>query len=134
LALAFTVGALLALLPCVPFIAAGPEQFVFGNFEYPALNTAYRLATHYDTATSPLEKIVYVFANILVRPGNAALLLLLVFTAMLSCQWRSFDPQRRFQIASLIILIEALLISAFAPSPLFVPYFYSPVVLLLLLV
>lgn len=78
----FCLGALLGLLPSLYLFLVAPRQFTFGNFHYPALNTAYRLEAGFSGPANPMdisEKLDYLWNNVLSQPGN--LLLLLAFLA-----------------------------------------------------
>src|SRR5207244_778571 len=79
-ALSLAAGFALALLPMAWTYHLAPWQFLFGNFGYPILNTAWREAGPHPRDTSPLGKIL-VFAFVcFAQPGN----LLLLASAVLS--------------------------------------------------
>jgi hypothetical protein len=139
----FTVALAIALAPSLWLLAVAPAQFAFGNFLYPALNTAFRRETDYPKAMTAAGKMLYVFTDILTRPATLLLFLalagsLIAFAVSRARSRRMRDPDpphpHRFAIASLLLLIACLLVGTFAPTPLFPVYFYAPLPFAILLI
>ena len=136
------IGIGVALLPCAWLFAQAPRGFVFGNFQYPTLNTAWRISRESVLpSTTPIGKITYFLNRILFSSGNGILLTLVVLTLLRpavdnapatngsgSASRLSSPRQSRF----LGILILFLLVGSFAPAPLFMVYFYAPAPFVLL--
>ena len=103
-----------------------PGQFWFGNFQYPALNTAYRKQEGFERSMTALGKLAYLFKDLLIRPGN---LLLAVAAGASLIAFRNQPGQpphpRRFEMFSLAALVGTLLIGSLAPTPLWWPYFFA---------
>ncbi len=131
----FSLGAVIALLPTWWLLAIAPRQFIFGNFLYPALNTRYHREAGFEKAMTVGGKAAYVVTDVLAHP--ATLLLFILFVVALTVVWRrrgdSPHPQR-FAVGSLLLLIACLLVGTFAPTPLFLVYFYAPVPFAILLI
>ena len=131
-ALAFGLG--LALLPLALLALKFRDQFVFGNFTYPMLNTAFRSASGYAKAMTPLQKLRYLLIDTLLPPPTvAAAILLIILVIIARRRWRQAGNPFRLETQVLTLLSLAMLAAGAAPTPLFQPYFYTPVVLLALL-
>jgi hypothetical protein len=132
---AFTLAAIIALRPSWWLLSIAPRQFIFGNFIYPGLNTAYRQAQHFEKSMSGLAKLRFVFTDVLDEPGNALLFLACIGGAV--ALWRRSGGERhrlRFEIISLALVGLSLLAGAFAATPLWLQYFFAPVPFAVLLV
>ena len=124
-AAALIAGIFIALLPCIWLYLLSPRGFIFGNFEYPTLNTAWRLSHGpLMPSTSPAGKVVYFFSRLVFSSGAGFLvaLVLLAIWTLRSTIAREHHREMNF-LATLILF---LLVSSFAPSPLFLVYFYAP--------
>src|SRR5204862_6871265 len=88
---AMAAGAGLALLPCFLLAGASPRRYWFGNFQYPALNTAYRMAQGHVSSVTPAGKVLFA-ARLALVPGN--LLLLTAVAAALVLAGRTVGLRR----------------------------------------
>lgn len=126
-ALFFAAG-VVAMAPSWALFAVAPRQFLFGNFQYPALNTAFRRAENYPRAMDAAGKVAYLFTDVLVQPGTLALFLAVVASVAGLPRPRGGRPHPgRFEAASLLLVCASLVGAAFAPTPLWLPYFFAPV-------
>ncbi len=128
LILALGLGVVLALLPALYYYFAAPKEFVFGNLEYHALNTTFRLATNYDAPITLVERITYYWESVIAQPGNFALLMGLMFFGLSAAFlkfWNLREPY--FEIVMLLGAIPCVLAGSFLPSPSWYQYFYAPV-------
>jgi hypothetical protein len=124
----FLAAAGVAMAPSWVLLAVAPRQFLFGNFQYPALNTEFRRAENYPRAMDAVGKVKYLFTDLLVQPGTLALFLATVASIAGLPRPRGGRPHPgRFEAASLLLVGAALLGAAFAPTPLWLPYFFAPV-------
>src|SRR5439155_6737261 len=122
--------------PCIVDFAKWPGKFVVGNMPNATLNTAFRQLTWYPKSMTPWGKVMYLFTDILLQPGTLPAAAALVFVAALARRaLRRGDNANRFrlEISLLVLLSLSLIVAGVAPTPLFVPYFFSPLVFLLLL-
>jgi len=152
----FLLGAALALSPCGWLFLQSPRGFLFGNSEYPTLNTAYRIAHgSLTSSTTPMGKVSYFFSRIVFSSGSGFLVMLIGLTIWMrrskrsDCAWsrlhssstpgrsgpglgtsqapKTSQPRGREEMTFLGLLILFLLPGSFAPAPLFIVYFYAPV-------
>lgn len=119
--LLFTLGLITGLLPVFVLAWTSPRGFVFGNFRYPMLNTAFRIATSSKYETSLIGRLIWIGRSVMLQPGTLLLLVLLVLVVM--------DARRRAAPKSLArsflpVMILFLLPGALAPTPAFAQYFY----------
>ena len=130
----YLAGLVVALTPLLLTAWRDPSQFVFGNFTYPMLNTAFRDATGYTKSMSPLGKARFVFKDVLIQPGNLAGLALLGMTIVLAKRrWRRAGNAFQLETQLLVVVSLSTIVAGLAPTPLFLPYFFTPAVFLLLL-
>ncbi len=115
------LGIAVALAPCAWLFLQSPRGFLFGNFGYPTLNTAYRIA--HDTlssSTTPAGKIAYFLSRIVFSSGTGFLLLLIALTAWLRREKRTSAPSVQSEKNALVemrflgLLILFLLAGSFA--------------------
>src|SRR5205085_6516643 len=96
---------------------------------------AQRLASGYGKSMSAAGKLRFVLTDVFVQPGT--LLLALLLAATIALHRRSGDGRaaRLFTVQSgfLTLLLCATLAGAFAPTPLWVMYFFTPLPLIVLL-
>jgi len=118
---AFMAGVIAGLAPTFALFLLAPRQFIFGNFQYPMLNTLFRAAEGNDQATMPLVKLAYVIGHYVCKPGNLLLVAILLIALKLS---RNI-VRRTWETAWLGVLTLYLWIGAFAPTPAYEPYFYA---------
>jgi len=148
------IGMAVTLTPCGWLFLQSPRGFIFGNFGYPTLNTAYRIAREsMASSTTPIGKTIYFLSRIVFSSGTGFLILLIALTIWLRRAKRfrftsreSFrEPptpgrsgpglpygseitrQGREEMRFLGLLILFLLAGSFAPAPMFIVYFYAPV-------
>jgi hypothetical protein len=119
----FAAGLCIGLAPLVWIYFLAPGQFIFGNFHYPVLNTAWREMGPHSRDTSPWGKLLVFGGVCFAKPGNLALLLAAGISLAVS-GYRA-HPFRR-ELGFLGILMLFLLVGSFAPSPSFAVYFYQP--------
>ncbi len=135
LALTYSAGVVVALIPVLVIFWLAPQRFLFGNFTYPFLNTAFRDATSFGKGMTGLGKLWFVVTDVLSRPGCLALTVLFVATLVLA--WplrRRMSRHDRREAGLLIFLLCIVLIGTFAPSPLFAIYFFEAIPLMALLI
>jgi hypothetical protein len=118
------IAANLALAPAWYFLLTCPDQFIFGNFDYPRINTLfYREIT--TKCLSLSDKIGYFGKSFFSDPGNACLLLGFggaVFAAMKKLRaWG--DPAAHMGVL-LIVLFPFLWAGVLGPSPTHYQYQY----------
>jgi hypothetical protein len=134
LAAGFAAGLVLALAPLVLLAMAAPRQFIFGNFRYPMLNTAFRQTSGYTKSMTPLHKLRYLAMDIVLQPMALPGVIVLGVAVFLGWRrWRSGNNSHRLETQVLALLCLGMLAAGMAPTPLFVPYFFTPLVLLALL-
>ena len=134
LAGAYAAGMALALVPLLVSFAQAPRQFVFGNLSYPTLNTAFREVTGYRKSMTPWTKLKYIGTDILFQPGVCACVVLIGVSIVLARRrWKAATNDFRLETRLLVLLTLGALVAGVAPTPLFVPYFYTPLIFLLLL-
>lgn len=125
--LAFSLGIFVSLLPSLFVFGYTPKAFVFGNIDYPQLNTMYREAMGYQRAMTVWGKLVYI-KWMMSHPGN----LIVLISFILVFLWRApITPNGReaddFGFWFLLILVPFLLLGSIAPTPLWAQYFYAPI-------
>jgi len=123
-------GIFTGLIPLLIIFIAAPSQFLFGNFEYPALNTQFKTMEHHPVAMNFIQKITYLGQTFL-EPGNLVILVLFILTAYFALKNYSAKPHG-FEVLSVLLLLPFLLIGSFAPTPSWYMYFYVLVPFLLL--
>ncbi len=77
----FAAGIAVTLSPMAYSFARAPAGFVFGNLQYPAVNTAYRQLTGHERAMTVAGKVWFFFEVALGKPGTILLAL------ALACLW-----------------------------------------------
>ncbi len=128
----YFAAAAVAALPFIWLFSLAPSQCIFDNLQYTRINTVLRASQGHFNGMGVLGRIRFVFTDVLAQPANA--FVFLGAAVSLVAAWRSADHPRRRAVLSLALLIGALLIGTFAPSPSFYPYFYTPWVFCLLLI
>ena len=119
----FAAGLAVTLLPLLLFLAAAPEGFLFGNFRYPGLNTAYRQASGFTRAMSPPGKVLF-FLERAADPGNLLIFVLLGFV-IVKIGVRSLWSDSQRHLAFALALIGFAFVGSLAPTPAFSQYFYA---------
>jgi hypothetical protein len=133
MALSYIAGLALALLPLLAIASLAPRQFIFGNFIYPTLNTAMRSAKGYAKSMGPAGKISFVLSDVLIQPVNLFALAFLAILIILAARRTRRHCVHQLEIQTLVVLNLSMLVAAMAPTPLFLPYFFTPAVFLILL-
>jgi len=120
----FLCGLLLGVVPTLAFLIISPRQFIFGNFQYPVLNTAFRMAGqhHHEFNTGIGSHLWYVVLHFVLQPGTLLLLALLFLSLWVAR--RSGSDEYRLQRTYLPLLLLFLLPGALAPTPAFAQYFF----------
>jgi hypothetical protein len=129
-------GFVAGLLPSLVLFALAPSQFIFGNFVYPTLNTFYRTALGFPGPTNPMslvDKLSYVWNNVLAQPGNLLLFTAVVFFGFNSGILDVLRKQRLAENSLLLLSMPLLLIGALLPTPSWYQYFYALVPFAILL-
>ena len=128
----FAAGFSLALLPSLLFLVQYPTAYLFGNLQYPVLNTLYREGLGYTRSMDFFSKILYTL-EVLVQPGNLLIVAAALFFAFRKA-WigDSRRDHRRPEVFFVLLLLPFLLIGTFAPTPSFKQYFYPPLFFCLL--
>lgn len=126
LPLLFAAGFSLAMLPSLLFLLQYPAAYLFGNLQYPVLNTLYREGLGYTRSMDFFSKILYIL-EVLVQPGNLLIVAAALFFAFRR-KWigGSRRDHRRPEVFFILLLLPFLLIGTFAPTPSFKQYFYPP--------
>jgi hypothetical protein len=121
-ALRLCIGVALGLLPALLLFMLAPERALFGNLEYPALNTAFRVDQGFEQAMNLPGKLQYLLVEVLGQPSNLTLLALLVFGCFCSPLSGTARQAPRRRLALLFIVF--LTLGAFGPTPSWYQYFY----------
>lgn len=154
-ALAFVVGTTIALVPAFLCLISWPAAFLFGNLRYPALNTAWWLASGRANAKNAtiIGKVLYLFTHILNTPAGIALAAGVAWAAITLLRHRRSGYPRRGkaelsqrvgaapdsavgyrQSRFLAVMLLFTSIGAFAPAPAYVQYFFGPTAIAVLFV
>jgi 4-amino-4-deoxy-L-arabinose transferase-like glycosyltransferase len=72
--LRYVIGLAIGLSPALFFLVTSPQQFLFGNFDYPMLSTAYWITMGNKTAAQPLAKLLFVLGHFVCEPENLFLI------------------------------------------------------------
>ncbi len=128
--LRFCAGGLAALLPALGVALLAPARALFGNFQYPALNTAYRVDQGFERAMNFPGKFQYLMTEVVALPSHLLLLGLLLMVGWSGLRNRSGPGHGRLQLVALCL--PFLFVGALAPTPSWYQYFYALVPFLLL--
>jgi len=112
---AYVAGALLGLAPSLIFFALAPEQFLFGNFEFPRLALLDPENTRIQKTLQPWRKVRFFFKEI-VLPNWP---LFLSFAACaLPVIWRGIRSRTAlcWNTTASVLAVGVLLVGCFAPS------------------
>jgi 4-amino-4-deoxy-L-arabinose transferase-like glycosyltransferase len=121
----YALGGALGVLPTLALAWSAPRVFIFGNFEYAALNTAYRLAMGFTTAMDLTGKLRFVLGEVLLEPRGALLFLsLAIFIAADAVRVFRFRAEGQRVVLAIVILFPFLVWGALAPTPSWFQYFY----------
>lgn len=120
--IAWLAGCAAGAAPLLWFFFAAPSEFVFGNWTYAALNTAWRVAHEFERAMSLDGKLA--FLGELVSTSQIVILLaILLLGFAVSGNWRRLDGM--FLGAG--GLTVAMSVSALAPTPTFTQYYHGAI-------
>ncbi|HMB94858.1 MAG TPA: hypothetical protein VKK61_02340 [Tepidisphaeraceae bacterium] len=128
----FLFGLIAALLPVGFLFMMAPHQFIFGNFKYPFYNTLYRSTEHFATAMNLLGKAAFVLIGLFSQPATLVLTTLCIASTITMTRLIKWRSQQMVELQLLFALIAGLLIGTFAPTPLYLQYFYTPMVFMIL--
>ncbi len=131
LALFFSAGFFLAMLPSLYYLAAHTDAYLFGNLGYPGLNTLFRESQGYTRSMDIFSKAFYT-AEMILQPGNLILIAgAFLFALKRPLITKSFKDRRRPELIFVLLMMPFLLIGTFAATPSFKQYFYPPIFYLL---
>lgn len=122
-AIGLCTGVALALVPAAVLLLIAPERALFGNLEYPALNTAFRVEQGFARAMDLPGKLRYLLVDVLGEPGNMTLLAFMVFGALCAPLGGTTHGAPRRRLA--LLFVPFLMIGALAPTPSWHQYFYA---------
>jgi hypothetical protein len=129
----YLLGAVAALAPLGVIALKAPLPFYFDNLSYPTLNTAFRLASGYSKSMLPAQKMLFILRDVLVQPGTFPLVAIVIMLWFLRRRvLRQRGSRTGLQNDLLILLFLSSLVAGCAPTPLFTPYFFAPIVFLVL--
>lgn len=132
LALFFSGGFLLAMLPSLYFLATHTDAYLFGNLGYPGLNTLFRESQGYTRSMDMFSKLIYTVEMVL-QPGNLILITgAFIFALKRPLISNAYKDRRRPEIAFVLLMMPFLLMGTFAATPSFKQYFYPPFFYLLI--
>jgi hypothetical protein len=136
LGLLFGAGFGLALLPLIWFLISSPQQFIFGNFSYAQLNSAYRMdiPVAYD-GTIPIygsrslaDKLGFLWNDVIMQPVSLLLGVCLVFFGWSVLVTHLFRKDvQTFRNILVLTAIPLVAVGSFLPTPTWYQYFYAPV-------
>jgi hypothetical protein len=119
------LAACLAFVPAWVFLWEAPRAFIFGNLEYPRLNTRFYQALVGAGAMTLPGKAFHLVQTFVSDPGNAVLLLLFV-VALAVMLWpqpeKSPRDVERFLLPG---VVAALLVGSWGPTPTQYQYYYQ---------
>jgi 4-amino-4-deoxy-L-arabinose transferase-like glycosyltransferase len=135
LGLFFLLGFGMALLPLLWLFFIAPQQFIFGNFGYAQLNSAYRLdvPVAYDGnvpiygSRSLAEKFAFLWNEVITQPIN-----ILLFAGLIFFGWSvlaiHLGRKEEYAFRNILVLFAAPLVAvgSFLPTPTWYQYFYAP--------
>jgi hypothetical protein len=128
-ALQFILGMVLAIAPLVYLFLMEPIGFIFGNWTYQRLNTAYRTLVQHPRAMDLSGKIAYLGELLAREPVNLLLPIILLVGIVLIWNNRSKLPNHDKVATSLACSLPMfLLVGSLAPTPSWPQYFHAPVV------
>jgi hypothetical protein len=124
----FIFGTIIGLAPTIILFSAAPSQFIFGNFYYAQLNTAFRQQIIIEGPILLVDKVSFMFEHVVSQPGNLIVLICLVFLGYLPIltNWRTMKMGMEKQLL-LVSIVPAIAIGSFLPSPSWYQYFFAPV-------
>jgi len=133
LAVIFLAGVLIGALPSLVLFGLAPEQFVFGNLGYAAINTLYWQHSGYVAPLSLLAKVRYVASEVADTPGTLMLGVVFgVFAVLLLRRRPRALTEPSLGIWLLMGSLPCLLIGSLAPTPALYQYFYALIPFLVL--
>ena len=123
----FLGGIVIGALPALYLFFRAPWHFFYGNFVYIRLNTLYQSALSFNNTLSLSAKISYFLSDVFLAPSG-----LLLYAASCVCLlagiryfFRQKDAQH-FSLLFISICCITMLITAFAPTPIWSKYFLAP--------
>ncbi|MGH7767106.1 MAG: glycosyltransferase family 39 protein, partial [Candidatus Binatia bacterium] len=133
--LAFGIAGLAANLPALYFLDTSTEQFLFGNFVYPSLNTLYRQEMNYDRAMTFGGKVSYLIQDVFSEPGNLLIAVVIVYGFLgVKLERIRYAMVSQLEFAFLLLVLPFACIGSLAPTPSQYQYFFAPLPFFALLV
>ncbi|MBN1372094.1 MAG: hypothetical protein JW987_09130 [Anaerolineaceae bacterium] len=124
--LLLAAGFALGMLPALILFLFAPQQFIYGNVIYINLNRLYREYLGHRGKMDLFSKLSYFYWEVLKHPATMLLYVAaLWFSTQTAIQFIR-SRSRDLPAWTLCALILALFASAFAPTPLWVQYFFAP--------
>jgi len=118
------LGVVLSLVPAIVLLLQNPDQFVFGNLGYVALNTLFYAASEPASVRS-FEGCLRIFRTFASDPGNAALAVSFVYAAgwrmWKARAWRGPDAG---DVLLPLSLLPFLMVGVMGPNPVQYQYPY----------
>lgn len=128
-AVRFALGMIFGIAPLVYLILLEPTGFIFGNWTYQRLNTAYRTLVQHPRAMDLLGKFAYLGKLLVREPMN--LIIPIVFLAGVILFWRNRSRLANHEVIGTGLACSLpvfLLVGSLAPTPSWPQYFHAPVV------
>jgi hypothetical protein len=125
--LALSGAALAALVACLPaciFLFEAPRAFLFGNLQYPQLNTRFYQQAGSGAMNLP-GKAYHLAQTFVADPGNLVVLLLFFAAVVYLLRPRATKSPRAGEVYLLLGLVVALLIGSWGPTPTQYQYYYQ---------
>ncbi len=124
--LLLAAGFALGMLPVLVLFLLAPQQFIYGNIIYINLNRLYREYLGHREKMDLFSKLSYFYWEVLKSPATALLYVGSLWFAARTLLQYIRSRTRDLPAWTLCALILALFASAFAPTPLWVQYFFAP--------
>lgn len=133
----FVAGLAITLAPMAYSFARAPAGFVFGNLQYPGVNTVYRQLTGHERAMTVGGKVWFFFEVALGKPGTVMLALALGYLWWANRRARRKATDAHGTVADgsagwglsavdlVLLALPFLLIGAAAPTPSWAHYYYA---------
>ncbi|MBN2547552.1 MAG: glycosyltransferase family 39 protein [Anaerolineales bacterium] len=128
LALPFSAGVVIGMLPAIILFAIAPDKFFFWNMSFIQVNTLYQQVSGVNERMDLFSKLIYIFGKLNAQPGNL-LLLVSAFFFGYTLLLLAYRREKKIDFASslLLLVVVCLTIGGLIPSPSFDQYFYAPV-------
>ncbi len=124
--LLLAAGFALGMLPILVLFLLAPQQFIYGNIIYINLNRLYREYLGHRGKMDLLSKFRYFYWEVLKHPATMFLYVGAMWFGAQTVIKLIRTRARDLPAWTLCVLLLALFASAFAPTPLWVQYFFAP--------